>query len=108
MKTTGMMVVAAVLSGIGLSRSADAQDSAPDVRMLGRETIGSPCPEGSVRIDSSAAPEACVLMFNKFAVSGGDRASCLIRIVLEYPAGWSFSLSAVEPRGSAHLAAGER
>jgi len=105
-----MAVAAATLSGVGLTRTAEAQGP-PQVEIKDIELRGGAgCPEGTAVTYVTEDRQAFVITYDEFAVAAGpgippeqNVAACTATIILKVPPGWSWTVSRIVYSGSAQL-----
>ena len=100
---------------IGLGTTALSQ-TAPDwVRFRSISYAGTGCPAGTVAKNIAPDRLAFTLLFDSYVAEAGPaipfsqtRKNCQINLDLEFPAGWTYTVFAVDYRGFANLQAGVR
>ena len=85
----------------------------PYVTIAGISYAGSGCPAGSVAESLSADLQAFTLIFDKYYAEVGPhtafsqkRKNCQINVDLNFPQGWSYTVTQVDYRGYAYLEPG--
>lgn len=116
----GMMVV---ILGMASAAHAQIRDQNPQdprggvpaihpdsLRVRNIQHAGTGCPAGSVAENVSPDRQAFTLLFDSFVAQTGlgakpadARKNCALVVDLDYPAGWQFSVVAVDVRGYAAL-----
>lgn len=105
----------ALVSSAALFAASQAQaQSAPEwVNVRGITYAGSGCPAGTVAQNISPDRLAFTLLFDNYVAEAGpgvplsqSRKNCAVNIDLQYPAGWTYTLFAIDYRGFANLQAG--
>ena len=109
MKTFALKVLAPV-AALVLSAAAQAQVAPDWVRVRSITYAGTGCPAGSVAKNISPDRLAFTLIFDNYVAEAGpgvpisqSRKNCQLNVDLEYPAGWTYTLFAVDYRGYANL-----
>ena len=104
-----------LIAVLGLADSAAARSAPEWVRFRSISYAGSGCPAGSVAQNVSPDRLAFTLLFDSYMAEVGpgiplsnSRRNCQLNIDLEYPAGWSYTLFAIDYRGYASLEPGVR
>lgn len=105
-----------VLVSVVFATSLFAQTPDPDKVYIKRITYAGPgCPHGSVVHNISVDAKAFTLLFDSFFAeigpdlpSGHAKNSCVLKIDLRFPQGWSYTIFDVDYRGYASLDEGVR
>lgn len=98
---------------VSTTNSVFAMDVPPYVTLSRISYAGSGCPAGSVAEHLSPDLRAFTLMFDRYIAEVGPyaefsekRKNCQINVELNFPQGWSFTVSEIDYRGYAYLEQG--
>jgi len=117
MKSIRKMCVAALAAAaglIGVGSASTAQAEPPPGVSISRVSLRGPaCPPGTATVDLLRDNTAFVITYNEFNVEAGpdvplpeSSKHCVAIIGLDYPAGWTWTVSSIVYRGSMILADG--